>query len=244
MAHHRIYRPDLNASPGEELTIEGEEARHAVRVKRLEPGQEVELLNGRGRVVTAIVSGSRKQPKSHGWELVLRAQAVEDRPQPRPRLEVWTAVPKGARLEEMIDQLSQAGAWGWAPLSASRSVVDPREGKLQRLAKVAAESAKQCGRAWSLEVLPGGPLGEGLSVAGTIMADAAGEPYAPDPSSPVPEQLRLLVGPEGGWTAPELELARRAGANVCSFGTYVMRLETAAVVGAGIVLEAFRRRSR
>ena len=55
---------------------------------------------------------------------------------------------------------------------------------------------------------------------------------------------RLLVGPEGGWTADELKMAERAGATICSFGVHVMRVETAAVVGAGIVLEAVRRLTR
>lgn len=244
MACHRILRPDLDSRPGDDVVIDGEEARHAVRVKRLEVGQDVELFNGRGRVVVAKVSGSRKHPRTHAWELVVRATAVEERPAPRPRLEVWTAVPKGARLEEMIDQLSQVGAAAWAPLSAVRSVVDPREGKMERLLRVAAESAKQCGRDWLLEIGNGGTLKEALKAPGVIVADASGDGYKPSGSDDAGGQLRLLIGPEGGWTADELRSSADAGARVCSFGRNVMRVETAAVVAAGIVLEAFRRIGR
>lgn len=246
MPAHRIFWPHLDALAREEVVIQGEEARHAVRVKRLEVGQAVELFDGLGRVVAAEVAGSRRQPRDHSWELVLKTTGVERLPTPSPRLEVWTAVPKGAHLEDMFDQLSQVGATAWAPLAASRSIAEPTEGKIARLNRVAVESAKQCGRAWLLEIQQGGTLKVALNATGVIVADASGAGYEPAPSG-VPggsALVRLLIGPEGGWTGDELRAAAESGARVCSFGRNVMRIETAAVVAAGIVLEAFRRSGR
>jgi 16S rRNA (uracil1498-N3)-methyltransferase len=65
-----------------------------------------------------------------------------------------------------------------------------------------------------------------------VIADAGGQPYEPGKE----DRVRLLVGPEGGWTEGELADAVEAGARVVRFGRHVMRIETAAVVAAGIIL--------
>jgi len=244
VATHRIYldRHDLRdggVSPlgeGETIAVEGDEAKHAVRVKRLGEGDPVELLDGLGGVGSASVESTTKLGKG-GWRLTLRVRGVRRVAPSKPELEVWSAPAKGERLERMIDQLSQAGAASWSPLDADRTVVHPREGKLGRLERVACESAKQCGRAWRLAIRPGGGLAEAMRVEPgerLVVADASGEGYRASGA----DRLRLLVGPEGGWTGGELDRLRHAGATVASFGEHMMRIETACVVAAGVVLAA------
>ena len=79
--------------------------------------------------------------------------SVNLEPAPKPRVTVLASAPKGDRLEAMIDGLSQVGASAYAPLASERTIVEPRQGKLDRLTRIAIESMKQCGRAWMLSAM-------------------------------------------------------------------------------------------
>lgn len=231
MGLHRVYMPELEpVPPGERVAVEGDEAHHAIRSKRLSSGDLVELLNGRGGVLVGEIIETVKLGKQ-GWrlDLTVRESRVEERPS--PRVDVISAAAKGARLEHMIDELSQVGVASWSPLVSKRSVVEPRSGKLHRLERVASEASKQCGRAWVMEIGEQIDLGRALDRTNVIVADASGQGY-----QPVPGDATILVGPEGGWTEEELALARKRGAAVHSFGRHVMRIETAAVVASAVVL--------
>ncbi len=223
---------------GSDVRITGDEARHAVKVKRLETGERIELLTGRGLTAQALVLGSERLGKKDGWAIDVRVESVRRCPPVYPQIDVRSAVPKGPRLEEMIEQLSQVGAATWGPLRTERSVVHPREGKLERLDRVCEESAKQCGRAWLLQIQPTLALKELLDAPGpVIVADASGAPYKPMRA----QRVTLAVGPEGGWASAELELLRRSGARITRFGAHVMRVETAAVAACSIVMDLEQR---
>jgi 16S rRNA (uracil1498-N3)-methyltransferase len=233
VAIHRIYiDTDLAIGP---VTIIGEEAHHAVRVKRLAAGDFVEILDGRGRIARAAITGTDKT--RDGWLLAAEVGEVQLLPATSPRGHVSCPPPKGPRLSEMIDGLSQAGAALWTPLTTAFSIGEPRDSKLDRTRRIAAESSKQCGRPWLLEV--GADLSFKQAITRTsdrgplILADASGEPYQATGAS----VIRVILGPEGGWRADELEAARAAGAKVTRFGPHTMRIETAAVVAAAIVLD-------
>ncbi|MBL8764680.1 MAG: 16S rRNA (uracil(1498)-N(3))-methyltransferase [Phycisphaerae bacterium] len=230
MSIHRVYWPGVPPDVGGEIKIMGEEARHALRVKRVRPGEMVELLCGDGEVAsTRVVDAGRE---------TLRLEVVARRrvPRPRPEVEVWTATPKGGRADEMIEGLSEVGAAGWRPIRTERGVVDPRANKLDRLARLAVESSKQCGRAWLMVIGPAATWDEALRAEGVsiVLADAAAPPYRALGA----ERIRLLVGPEGGWTESERAAAGDAGIRCAGFGPHVMRLETAAVVGAAAIVAA------
>lgn len=234
---HTIYQPHLERPEHDPLTITGEEARHAARVKRLDPGAPVRVLNGRGLIIEARIDAVRKErARSDGeWVLDLRIESSRIEPRPSPTLRVRTGVPKGDRLEQLIDGLSQVGAASWSPLACTRGIVDPREGKIDRLHRVCEESLKQCGRAWIMDIGERVPFADALHTPHeTVIADASGEPYHPRGAT----DTTLLIGPEGGFTPEELTLARAAGARVCTFGIHTMRIEVAAVVAAGVLKEA------
>ena len=231
MGLHRVYLPELElVPPGERVSVEGDEAHHAIRSKRLAAGDLVELLNGRGGVLVGEIVETVKLGK-HGWRLDLAVRESRVEEQPSPRVAVISAAAKGARLENMIDELSQVGVASWSPLVSKRSVVEPRSGKLHRLERVASEASKQCGRAWVMEIGEQIDLKRALERKNVILADASGEGY-----QPVTGDTTILVGPEGGWTDEELAFARDRGAAIHSFGRHVMRIETAAVVASAVVL--------
>ncbi len=240
MARHRLYSPDLGTLPpgGGVLVVVGDEAHHAVKVKRMAEGDAVDVTDAAGVAAEGVIESISK-PRG-AWAIAVRVARVEVAERIVPRVEVWASPPKGDRLEQMIDQLGQAGAAAYAPLATSRTVVEPREGKLQRLHRVALESAKQSGRAWAIQVLEGGDLTRALAEqAGeaVVIADASGVPYRRSGAACV----RVLIGPEGGWSGEELERARASGALVANFGPCVQRIETAAVTAAAIILNTERK---
>jgi 16S rRNA (uracil1498-N3)-methyltransferase len=235
MALHRFYHPQLGLGP-ETIVIEGEEARHAARVKRLRIGEAVEVISGAGRRASAKVARIHKQ--GHAWVVELAGEAAIEDPPLWPRVEVCSPAPKGERLEQMIDQLSQVGATAWRPLGPDRSGPPPREGRLERLRRVSIESAKQCGRSRLLEIGPPAMLAEVLAARERSVAwllDAEGIAPGAEPRFE-PYNVLVLVGPEGGWTAPERAAAEEAGARIVRLGPLTMRIEVAAVVGAAAAM--------
>ncbi len=239
MSLHTIYLPELAAHPGGRLLLTGDEAHHAARVKRLGVGDAVRLVDGRGRTASAAVSGSRRSARA-GWELELDVRDITAVPRPTPQLRVLASAPKGDRLAQMIDGLSQVGAASWSNLITPRTVVEPRQGKLDRLDRVALESMKQCARAWTLDILPPTEFQGALQSPGgpVVVADAGGADYRPSGAG----MITLLIGPEGGWAPDELDAARRAGAVLARFGAYTMRTEVAAVVASAGILSVEPRR--
>jgi len=227
---HTLFCDAGSLSDAATLTIGGDEADHAVRSRRLRPGDTVCVTDGRGALVTARIDHTRKS----SLELTILDRSVA--PRISPALRVFTATPKGQRLDKMIDQLSQAGAASWSPLETSLGVVDPGDRKLDRLHRIAIEAAKQCHRPWVLEIGSSTSLDDGVRTSpAVVIADASGAPYRRTGSA----EIALLVGPEGGFTEHELASASSvggAGVQIASFGPLAMRIETAAVVASGIIL--------
>ncbi|MEM1166468.1 MAG: RsmE family RNA methyltransferase [Planctomycetota bacterium] len=231
MARHAIFLDPLHTpAPGDRLTLEGDEAKHAARVKRLVPGDIATLFNGRGLVAEAAVVDAKRSLTVD----ILSTHTVEPI---RPRIEVCSATPKGPRLDKMLDQLSQAGAAAWAPMSTKLGVVDPRDTKLARMERITIESAKQCTRPWALEIGERCSFDDAMTPDGDttlVVADARGAAYEPTGGATV----RIFVGPEGGLVPEELDAATNAGARLVALSPHILRIETAAVLATGAVLNA------
>jgi 16S rRNA (uracil1498-N3)-methyltransferase len=103
--------------PGDSFTLTGDEARHAVTVKRIEPGEAVDLADGRGRrlVGEALSGGSA--------ELTVRALRILQEPEPDPELVLVQALAKGNRDELAIEAATELGVDTVVPWQAERSIV-------------------------------------------------------------------------------------------------------------------------
>jgi 16S rRNA (uracil1498-N3)-methyltransferase len=232
MARHTIVVDDrpLPTDPGAPISIEGDEAKHAIRVKRVGEGDIVRLLDGKGTVVITRVTEARRT-------LHVVVDSVAEEPRPAISVQMATATPKGPRLDKMIDMLGQVGAASWCPLATKLGVVEPGSNKIDRMERICRESAKQSLRAWPMTI--GSPMsfkGALATEEGTrlVIADASGGDYRPAGRGTV----RALVGPEGGWTDEERSAAQSAGAQVVSLGPHVLRIETAAVVLASLIVRS------
>jgi len=243
MSTHRVFLDQglADIAPGSLLRVVGDQAKHALRVKRLEAGDAIELLDGRGHLAAARLESSGKASRDDWW-LDARIDHVLSVPRVLPEIRVWSAVPKGQRLSDMIESLSQAGARSWGALESARSISDAGEHKIDRIRKIAEESSKQCGRAWVLDIESPRTL-ESFSGAGEhedtpIFADASGTPLRSVPIK-LEQPLDVLIGPEGGWSEDELARAKSRRWRIARAGPHVMRIETAAAITASIILGMF-----
>ena len=229
---HAVYLPELDPGASRFL-VEGEEREHALRVKRVRAGERVLALNGKG---LALVCEVVEAKRTLALEVRERAEAAR----PGVRVSVWSALPKGPRAGDLIDMLSQAGAAAWRPLTTERGAAEMRDAKGERLRRVAVEAMKQSQRAWLLEIGAEASFEDALRAGDgerVVLADAGGAPYAPRRRD---EAVRVLIGPEGGWSERERESAQGAGVEACSLGAHVMRIEVAAAVAAAVVIACAR----
>jgi 16S rRNA (uracil1498-N3)-methyltransferase len=136
----------------------------------------------------------------------------------------------------MIEKLTELGVTRYIPLLTERSVVDPREGKLERLKQTVIEAGKQCGRSSLMEIGPVTPWASFLDSEIRRGSLWIAHPYgstagaASIPDNPQPHII--AVGPEGGLTDSELQSAADAGAKLISLGHRILRIETAALAAA------------
>ncbi|MEX2388333.1 MAG: RsmE family RNA methyltransferase [Phycisphaeraceae bacterium] len=224
-----LPHPRLAQTP---CVLDADESHHARKVLRLKPGTAIELFDGQGGLAQA------KLAAYEGRSAVCQVVSLERHDPPRPRVTVAAAIPKGGRAEPMVNQLSQAGADVFVPMVSEHSVVDPREGKLERFGRHAIESAKQCGRLHVMAVEPTRGFDALLAESADVRLLAApGGGSAAGLGERVARAGRVLVliGPEGGFSEAEQAAAAEAGFQQWAIGPYTMRIETAAVAAAALL---------
>jgi 16S rRNA (uracil1498-N3)-methyltransferase len=223
----------------EEAEVELSEAdsRHALRSLRLRPGDEVSVADGRGLIARATLVGER------GGRAALQVGEVSPVARATPTVSVAMAPPKGDRLSWAVQKLGELGVDEVVVMRSRRSVrdvpPDRTEQIVKRLTSVAREAAMQSRRPFVMKVWAGQDLGDCIAsddAGAVLMMAQEGERGLESVLPPGPPSVRILVGPEGGWIEDELEMARRRGAGLWSLGEGVLRTETAAVVGAALVL--------
>jgi 16S rRNA (uracil1498-N3)-methyltransferase len=219
------------------VTVGPDDWAYLTTVLRLRAGDALELFDGAGTRVAARLSATP-------GELELTGPPRPDEPGAGPRLSLWQGLPKGEKLELVIQKAVELGASEIVPLSCERSVAKlpaARAGaKLARWRKIAAEAARQCGRADVPEVAAGSDVaglcalarggvpvlvlhgGAGASLSGRLASLAA----AP--------RLAIAVGPEGGFAPAEVEALVAVGARPAQLGRRILRTETAGVVACAI----------
>ena len=220
--------------PGDVIVLDGDEGRHAARVKRVRPGETVLIGDGRGALVSCVA-------KSVGADR-LTARVIDRRvvPMPDPRLVVVQALPKGERAELAVELLTELGADEIVPWAAARSVVQwtgERAAKaLTRWRRVAAEAAKQSRRPWV-------PVVAELASTSEVVARARGALVLHEGAAlgltgavlPVGCDIILVVGPEGGIAADELAAFTAAGAVPVRLGEPVLRTSTAGAAALAVL---------
>jgi 16S rRNA (uracil1498-N3)-methyltransferase len=229
----RVEPAALNA---ERIEIAGDGFHYLVRVRRLGPGDAIELFDGGGRRATAAI-----ESVSPDRAAVRRTGApTADAPAP-VRIISLVALIKGERMDLAVTKLVELGVATIAPIATERSVVrldDERaEARRRRFERLASEAARQCGRADVPEIRPVAPFARAIATAEAELRLI----FSPDPGATglrralaagAPSSLCLATGPEGGFTPAELATAAGAGFAIAGLGPRILRAETAAIAAA------------
>lgn len=236
-APHRFFSPDLS---GDLAELAPTESHHAQGVLRMGRGDEVELFDGQGNAALGVIE---KSGKGSIFVRVTSRRALPQRPQ--PWVELAFAVPKGKRLDWLLEKAAELGAAGLAPVEFERSVVTPDLGEhaRSRWEGICVSAAKQCRADYLPQIHEPVSLKEYLPrcscpiklIGDPQAAIGLGQALATWQSG---QAIALLVGPEGGMTEAEMQQAREAGFAGIRLGQTILRVETAclALLAAANVL--------
>ncbi len=217
---------------GERALLRGDDGRHLATVLRARPGMAVSLADGAGRRWAGRVA------RVEGAEVALVVDDLGVEPAARPSVTVVHALPKGRKLDDVVQRLTEVGVERLVPARSARSEVEltpHRAAKaVARWRAVARAAAKQSRRAWVLDVAEVGEWSTAFSGLGpgVVCWEESTEPLrAVLPTGA--ESLVVGIGPEGGLTQAEVEAS---GLPAASLGHTVLRTETAALVAVTAVL--------
>ena len=236
-----VFRVEAEKMSGPAIRLDGPEGRHAALVRRMRPGERVDLTDGAGRLAECVVRsvGGSGDP---ALELdVLEHRSVS---RPSPSITVVQALAKGDRGELAVEMMTEIGVDVIVPWSASRSIVqwraDRGEKALAKWRSTAAEAAKQSRRSWWPQITEPATtaqvarLLDKAAAAAVLHEDAAGS--LADLTLDQEGDIVLVVGPEGGISPEELRVFADAGAVAYRMGPTVLRTSTAGTAAAAVLL--------
>ncbi|MER7685871.1 16S rRNA (uracil(1498)-N(3))-methyltransferase [Streptomyces sp. NPDC097610] len=219
--------------------LDGSEGRHAVSVKRLNPGEDVVLTDGAGRWAQCVVVATEGKDR-----LVVQMDSVAEEPVEEPRVTVVQALPKGDRGELAVETMTETGVDAIVPWAASRCITQWKGDRgLKALAKwraTAREAGKQSRRVRFPEVADAATTKQVAALLAkadfaAVLHESGAEPLA---TAELPErgEIVLVIGPEGGVSPEELALFAESGAKAYRLGRSVLRTSTAGTAATALLL--------
>lgn len=232
----RIFWPGQLAL-GNTVTVVGGAASHIARVLRLRAGDSVVLFSGDG----LEHAGTIEQVRRDEVDVLLHASASPDT-EPSLTITLVQALCRSSRMDTVIQKAVELGISQIQPVHTERTVVRLRgtrvDQKTQHWRRVAVSACEQCGRVRVPEILAPRRLANAIDAASfdaaRFLLDSSGRSGLPELASAPPE-IVLLVGPEGGFTRQECELAEDAGFQRIRLGPRVLRTETAPIAAISIL---------
>ena len=221
----RFFVPELGAS---RVELADEEAHHLIHVLRLGEGDAVALFDGNGHAASATVA------RIDGDIVTLElGEALPTNESPLA-LTLAIAVPKGDTMSLIVQKLTELGVATIQPLLSDNSEMpgDAVMKRIERWQRVSLEAAKQCSRS-QLPCIENPKPFEALAHPDAMVLTPGAPPLVS--SETLSANPVVLVGPEGGWSAAELHLAKDRELTVFGLGPRTMRTETAAIAAATLM---------
>lgn len=223
-----------------ELSLPEGPSHHLLRVLRLRPGAQVFLFDGSGREFPAeILDGDL------GKRCRVRLSAASEPAVESPlHITLYQAIARGERMDWAIQKATELGVSRIQAIVSERTEVrlDPQRAEKRRLhwQQVAVAAAEQSGRVQIPVIEPPVALARLTAGAGlALFLDPAGERGLADLNHSADGRYELLIGPEGGWSAGEIELLKARGFDALRLGPRVLRTETAGPVMLALLQARF-----
>lgn len=236
---HRFFVPQLY---NEEMTISGVDARHISKVLRMQPGAQLQVVSDDGvSALAEIVAIDSEQVTVRCLEKLAESH------EPKVRLTLAQGLAKGEKMDFIIQKAVEMGAYSIAPVAMEHSVVrldgTKADKKVERWQKIAESAAKQSKRDIIPQVQPVQSMAKMLEnndCSTKIIAYECEDRLSLKTALHQAEEkgitdLLLIIGPEGGISEQELEMAKNAGAMAVSLGRRILRAETAGLVAISAI---------
>lgn len=224
----------------DQVVFDGEDAHHIARSLRMKSGEELTLCDGKGFDYRCVI-------ESVGERVVLRVlEQTPTHSEPDVQLHLYQALPKGTKLEWIIQKSVELGVASITPVLTSRCIVrstyDAFEKKRQRYQKIANEAAKQSGRGILPQVKPLLTYRQAVEEVSTeelaILFYECGGSSVRELATPQTKKISFFVGSEGGFSLDEVELAKSKGVSLAGLGPRILRCETAPLCALSLFLYA------
>ena len=237
----RFFIAGTNLFKGATAIIRGRDAEH-LQVLRVRPGEDVTICDTEGSDYKCrLVRADKEEAELEVLEV------VPCKGEPDVRVTVLSGLPKGERVDYLIQKSVEAGAHDIVFFQSARCVARPDDPykKLERWNRISEEAAKQSGRGIIPQVTWAADYGEVLNTA--VHTDLPLFMYETGEREPLNQVLEanpgihsaaVITGPEGGFEPFEADLARIAGLHICSMGERILRCETAPVVAVTALMYA------
>ncbi len=224
---------------GDTLRIIGEDAHHISRSLRMAAGEHITVCDMQGREYDCVLSEfTDTEVKAD----ILSSRSSEN--EPPILIHLFQALPKGDKLDTVIQKAVECGAYEIIPFESDRCVVkikaDAEDKKNQRRNRISAEAAKQCGR--SVIPIVRKSIGFAEMVKEAVKSEVCLFCYEGDGTEPLgrilertlrvergvlPESISIVIGSEGGFSIDEAQMCRDAGMIMTGLGKRILRTETA-----------------
>lgn len=220
------------------VPLQGSDAHKIISVLRMHDGDRIEVIDSGAQrfVATLGIEGrcvyARLGERNNGAASTM------------PQVTIAQGVPKGQKMDFVVEKLTELGAASIVPLQSERAIVsDVSPNKLERWRRLAKTAAQQCGRSDIPRIEDPIPLRELMDRFD--LYDCVLFPWELANRTPLREMLPallsnarrvlVLIGPEGGFSHTEAESARAAGAHLVSLGSRILRTETAGLVALAVI---------
>ncbi|MDR3049549.1 MAG: 16S rRNA (uracil(1498)-N(3))-methyltransferase [Elusimicrobiota bacterium] len=223
--------------------MEDELAHYVAAVRRFKVGDEINLFDGLGKSFKCEITSIDKNRIS-GKILSSSYQKSSF------EINLYTAIPKGERFEWLIEKCAELGISKIIPINTARSVLtEISENKLERFKRISISASSQCGRADIMEICR--PLNFQDACKKTVSDKTINIlPWESENNLSILQVLNgetlkggnaaAFIGPEGGFENSEIDFAKRLGFHTVSLGKNILRVETAAVATAVLVMSSLR----
>jgi len=218
-----------------EISLQGAAAHYLLRVLRVAPGQAVVLFNGDGsEYASELISAAKKNVSIR---ILSRLPARAESPL---RITLVQALSRGERMDQSLQKSTELGTAAFQPVNTERVEVRIRSGRLdkrmQHWRNVVISACEQSGRA----IIP--PVFEPLDLKDWLGRESSAARIVLQPGSEsalaqieLKDKVELLIGPEGGFSDPELAKMRLHGVRPASLGPRTLRTETAGPAAIAIL---------
>ena len=229
------YKPAVGGT----AVIEGADARHIAGALRMTPGEGLTLCDGAGTDYTCTICTVERERVTLAVEAAAPTTA-----EPSLAVTLYMGLPKGDKMELIIQKAVELGVTAIVPVATGRSIVrlDQKDAakKQTRWQKIAAEAAGQSGRgviptveipmAWKQALVR-------LARENTLLCYEGGGAPIGQLVTPADRAVSLVVGPEGGFDPAEVEAVTAAGGRIATLGPRILRCETAPLAAIAVLME-------